>query len=156
MSESTQSDGGSVHVSTIVRAPAERVYRAFLDPAALAKWWPPHGFTATIHHLDSREGGTYRATFTNLGADDSHSFEGTYLQLEPHRHIRSTCIFDDPALPGVLETDIHLETNIAGTRITVDQTGIPPQIPADYCALGWQECLELLRLLVEPEIPASL
>ena len=153
MSEPAQSQGGSVRVSTIVRAPAERVYRAFLDPAALVKWWPPNGFTATIHHLESREGGAYRATFTNFSASDSHSFGGTFLELDPHRRIRSTCVFDDPALPGVLETDVRLETNIAGTRITVGQTGIPPQIPPDFCALGWQECLELLRLLVEPEIP---
>ena len=155
MSEPAQSQGGSVRVSTIVRAPAERVYRAFLDPAALVKWWPPNGFTATIHHLESREGGAYRATFTNFSASDSHSFGGTFLELDPHRRIRSTCVFDDPALPGVLETDVRLETNIAGTRITVGQTGIPPQIPPDFCALGWQECLELLRLLVEPEIPSE-
>ena len=155
MSEPTQSEGGSARVSVIVRAPAERVYRAFLDPAALAKWWPPNGFTATIHHLDSREGGSYRATFTNFGAGESHSFGGTFLELDPHRRIRSTCIFDDPALPGVMETDVRLETTIAGTRITVEQSGIPAQIPPDFCALGWQECLELLRLLVEPEIPAG-
>ena len=155
MSEAGQSQGGSIRVSTIVRAPAERVYRAFLEPAALVKWWPPNGFTATIHHLDSREGGAYRATFTNFGTDESHSFGGAFLELDPQRRIRSTCVFDNPALPGVLETDVRLETNIAGTRITVDQTGIPPQIPPDFCALGWQECLELLRLLVEPEIPSG-
>ena len=155
MSEPAQSQGGSVRVSTIVRAPAERVYRAFLDPASLVKCWPPNGFTAPIHHLESREGGAYRATFTNFSASDSHSFGGTFLELDPHRRIRSTCVFDDPALPGVLETDVRLETNIAGTRITVGQTGIPPQIPPDFCALGWQECLELLRLLVEPEIPSE-
>jgi uncharacterized protein YndB with AHSA1/START domain len=142
----------SVHLHRVLKAKAERVYRAFLDPDALAKWLPPHGFTCKVHHLDAKVGGTYRMSFTNFTNGSSHSFGGEYLELVPSKLIRHTDRFDDPNLPGVIETTITLTEVSVGTDLDVVQKGIPEAIPLEACHLGWQESLELLTLLVEPEI----
>jgi uncharacterized protein YndB with AHSA1/START domain len=146
---------GTVHFHRVLRAPPERVYRAFLDPSALAKWIPPHGFTCRVHHLDARVGGTFRMSFTNFGADASHSFGGEYLELVPNERIRYTDAFDDPNLPGEMQVVIELHRVSCGTELRIEQSGIPSVIPTEMCYLGWQESLQLLALLVEPEIPAG-
>ncbi len=143
----------AVRFHRVLKAPPERVYRAFLDPAALTKWLPPHGFTCTVHQLEPRAGGTFRMSFTNLTTGGSHSFGGEYLELVPNQRIRHTDRFDDPNLPGAMDVVIALEAVFCGTSLTIVQSGIPDSIPLEACTLGWQESLQLLALLVEPEIP---
>ena len=144
---------GTVKLQRVLRAPAERVYRAFLDPTAMVKWIPPHGFTGTIHHMDLRVGGGYRMSFTNFGTGKSHSFGGTYLELTPNERIRYSDSFEDPDLPGEMQVTITLKPVACGTELEIIQEGVPAVIPVEFCYLGWQESLNLLSLLVEPEIP---
>jgi uncharacterized protein YndB with AHSA1/START domain len=142
----------TVRLHRVLRAPPERVYRAFLNADAMAKWIPPHGFTCTVHHMEPRVGGTFRMSFTNFTTQQVHSFGGEYLELMPNELIRYTDKFDDPNLPGVLEVTVSLKTVFCGTELNVVQEGIPDAIPVEACYLGWQESLELLAKLVEPEI----
>lgn len=143
----------TVRLHRVLRAPAERVYRAFLDPDAMARWLPPHGFTGKVHHTDARVGGGYRMSFTNFGTGKSHSFGGTYTELTPHERIRYTDRFEDPNLPGEMSVTVTLRKVLCGTELQIVQEGIPAAIPAEFCYLGWQESLALLASLVEPEIP---
>ncbi|HEY9253357.1 MAG TPA: SRPBCC family protein [Stenotrophomonas sp.] len=149
----TSTTTGTVRLHRVLRAPAERIYRAFLDPDAMAKWLPPHGFTGKVHEIDARVGGSYRMSFTNLGTGSSHSFGGTYLELVPGELIRHTDKFDDPGMPGEMIVTVKLRTVACGTELDIVQEGIPAQIPVEFCYLGWQESLTLLGQLVEPEIP---
>lgn len=144
---------GTVTLHRVLRAPAERIYRAFLDPDAMAKWLPPHGFTGKVHHLDARVGGSYRMSFTNFSSGNTHAFGGQYLELVPNERIKHTDGFDDPNLPGTMVTTIVLRTVSCGTDVHIVQEGIPEAIPTEACYLGWQESLLLLAQLVEPEIP---
>jgi uncharacterized protein YndB with AHSA1/START domain len=137
----------------VLRATPEKVYRAFLDADALAKWLPPNGFTGRVHHLDAKVGGTYRMSFTNFGNGRSHSFGGTYVELVPNERIRHTDRFDDPNLPGEMMVTINLKKVSCGTEMSIVQEGIPEVIPPEACCLGWQESLALLAHVVEPEIP---
>jgi len=137
----------------VLRATPEKIYRAFLDADAMAKWLPPHGFTAKVHHLDAKVGGTYRMSFTNFTAGHGHSFGGTYLELVPHERIRHTDTFDDPNLPGEMVTTVSLRKVSCGTEVNIVQEGLPEVIPPEACYLGWQESLGFLAQLVEPEIP---
>ncbi|MBY4898148.1 SRPBCC family protein [Cupriavidus sp. AU9028] len=139
----------------VFRAPAERVYRALLDPAAIAKWNAPDGFTATVHELDARVGGRYRMSFTNFSGGQTHSFGGEYRELVPNERIVVTDRFDDANLPGEMLTTFELRAVSSGTELHVEQTGLPDAIPPDACRLGWQQSLELLARVVEPEIPAG-
>ena len=143
----------TVRLHRVLKAPAERVYRAFLDEGALAKWLPPNGFTGKVHHLDAKVGGTYRMSFTNFTTGGSHSFGGKYLELVPGERIRHTDVFDDPNLPGEMVVTIALKKVSVGTDVSIVQEGIPDAIPAEACYLGWQESLTLLAKLVEAEIP---
>lgn len=143
----------TVRLHRVLRAPAERVYKAFLDSDAKAKWLPPHGFVGKMHENDVRVGGSYRMSFTNFGTGSSHSWGGTYVELTPHERIRYTDRFDDPNLPGEMNVTITLRKVLCGTELSVVQEGIPAVIPPEMCYLGWQESLTLLALLVEPEIP---
>ena len=145
----------TIRLHRVLRAPPERVYRAFLDADALAKWLSPNGFTAKVHHLDARVGGTFRMSFTNFGNGHSHAFGGEYLELTPHTRIRYTDQFDDPNLPGVITVTVALKPVLCGTELSVVQEGIPEVIPPEMCCLGWQESLVTLAMLVEPEIPAG-
>ena len=144
---------GTIKLHRVLRAPPERIYRAFLDADAMAKWLPPNGFTGKVHHLEARVGGTYKMSFTNFTTGHSHSFGGEYLELVPHERIRHTDRFDDPNLPGEMRTTISLNKVSCGTELNVVQEGIPDVIPAEACYLGWQESLALLAQLVEAEIP---
>lgn len=146
MSENT------VRLHRVLRATPERIYRAFLDPDAMAKWLPPHGFTGKVHHLDAKVGGTYKMSFTNFTTRHSHSFGGEYLQLVPDERIVHTDRFDDPNLPGEMRTTIALRKVIVGTEVNIVQAGIPASIPVEACYLGWQQSLLLLGQLVEGEI----
>lgn len=139
----------------VLRAPPERVYRAFLDPAALAKWNAPDGFTAVVHELDAREGGRFRMSFINFANGQQHSFGGEYRKLVPNEQIVATDRFDTPALPGEIVTTTTLRAVAMGTEVTVEQAGLPDMIPPESCRLGWQQSLELLARLVEAEIPAE-
>jgi Uncharacterized conserved protein len=139
-----------------VRATPERIYRAFLDADAMAKWLPPNGFTGKVHQLEARVGGTYRMSFTNFSTGRSHSFGGRYLELVPHERIQYTDKFDDPNLPGEMKTTITLKKVSSGTELNIVQEGLPDVIPPDACYLGWQESLALLAKLVEAEIPDQL
>ena len=143
----------TVRLHRVLRAPPERVYRAFLDAGAMCKWLPPNGFTGTVHHLDAKVGGTYKMSFTNFSSGNGHSFGGKYLELVPHERIRHTDKFDAPNLPGEMVTTISLRKVLCGTELNVVQEGIPEAIPAEACYLGWQESLTLLALLVEAQIP---
>jgi uncharacterized protein YndB with AHSA1/START domain len=143
----------TVRLHRVLRAPPERIYRAFLDAAALAKWLPPNGFTCTVHQLDARVGGTYRMSFTNFTTGNGHSFGGTYLELVPNERIRHDDRFEDANLPGTMVTTIELKPVSVGTDVRVAQEGIPEAIPVEACYLGWQESLVLLGKLVEAEIP---
>ncbi|MBP6564816.1 MAG: SRPBCC family protein [Burkholderiales bacterium] len=143
----------TVRFHRVLRAPPERVYRAFLDADAMVKWLPPHGFTGKVHQIDAKVGGSYRMSFTNLSNGQSHSFGGEYLELVPNERIRHTDRFDDPNLPGEMRTTISLKQVFCGTELDIVQEGIPGVIPVDACCLGWQESLALLALLVEAEIP---
>lgn len=149
----TDPDGVRLH--RVLRAPAERVYRAFLDPDAMAKFLPPHGYTGRVHELDARVGGRYRMTFTSFGSGEAHSFGGVYLELVPNERIVHTDRFDDANLPGEMRTTVTLRALSVGTEVTVVQEGIPEAIPLEACYLGWQETLVLLAQLVEPGIPAG-
>ena len=143
----------TVRLHRVLRAPPERVYRAFLHADAMAKWLPPNGFTGKVHHLDARVGGTFRMSFTNFTTGNSHSFGGRYVELVPHQRIRHTDTFDDPNLPGEMHVTISLGPVSVGTDVSIVQEGIPEAIPAEACYLGWQESLVLLAKLVEAEIP---
>jgi uncharacterized protein YndB with AHSA1/START domain len=149
----TPTNTNTVRLHRVLRATPERVYRAFLDADALAKWLPPNGFTGKVHRFDAKVGGGYRMSFTNFTTGKSHSFGGTYLELKPNELIRYTNEFDDAALPGKMQTTIRLTTVFCGTDLQVTQEGIPAAIPAEACYLGWQESLVLLAKLVEAEIP---
>ncbi len=142
----------TIRLHRVLRAPPERIYRAFLDPAALTKWLPPNGFTAQVHRLDAKVGGRYQMSFTNFSNGQSHSFGGEYLELVPHERLRYTDRFDDPNLPGLMETIVTLKPVSCGTELQVVQEGVPDVIPAEACYVGWQECLVLLGKLVEAEI----
>jgi uncharacterized protein YndB with AHSA1/START domain len=142
----------TVRLHRVLRAKPERVYRAFLDSDAMAKWLPPNGFTGKVHHMDARIGGSYRMSFTNFTTGQSHSFGGEYIELMPHERIRYTGKFDDPNLPGVMQTTVSLRQISYGTELNVVQEGIPDVIPLEACYLGWQESLTLLTKLVEAEI----
>ena len=144
---------GTVELHRVLRTAPERIYRAFIEADALAKWLPPYGFTCKVHHLDATVGGTFRMTFTNFGKGGGHSFGGQYLELVPHTRIRYTDKFEDPNLPGELEVTITLAKVLCGTELRVVQKGIPEAIPVEMCYLGWQESLAQLAQLVEPEIP---
>jgi uncharacterized protein YndB with AHSA1/START domain len=144
---------GIVRLHRVLTAPPERVYRAFLDPAALAKWLPPDGFTCTVHALDARVGGSYRMSFHNLSTGNGHSFGGTYLELVPNERIVHDDRFEDPGLPGAMLATITLRPVSCGTELQVVQEGIPDAIPVEQCYVGWQQSLELLKRLVEPGIP---
>jgi len=143
---------GTVRLHRVLRAKPERVYRAFLDAEAMAKWLPPYGFTCTVHHMDARVGGTYRMSFRNFTTGHGHSFGGEYLELAADQRIRYTDRFDDPNLPGEMQTIVTLTQVSCGTDIDVVQEGIPEMIPLEMCYLGWQESLAQLATLVEPEI----
>jgi uncharacterized protein YndB with AHSA1/START domain len=149
----TTNNTNSVRLHRVLRATPERVYRAFLDPDALAKWMAPNGFTGKVHHMDAKVGGTYKMSFTNFSTGKSHSFGGKYLELKPHERIRYDDKFDDPNLPGEMITTIVLKQVFCGTELNITQEGIPAAIPAEACYLGWQESLTLLAKLVEAEIP---
>lgn len=144
---------GTVRLHRVFKAPADRLYKAVLDPAANCKWLPPHGFTCTVHHLDARVGGTYKMSFTNFSTGNTHSFGGSYLELVPGERIVATDRFDDPGLPGAMRTTWTFKTVAVGTEVQVVQEGIPAVIPVEACYLGWQESLDQLKALVEPEIP---
>ncbi|MGH8618212.1 MAG: SRPBCC family protein [Burkholderiales bacterium] len=144
---------GTVKFHRVLRAPPERIYRAFLDADAMSKWLPPHGFTGKVHHLDAKVGGTYKMSFTNFSSGHSHSFGGKYVELVPNERIVHTDRFDDPNLPGEMRTTIVLKKVLVGTELNVVQEGIPEVIPTEACTLGWQESLTLLAQLVEAEIP---
>ena len=144
---------GTVQLHVVLRSTPERVYRAFLDPDAMAKWLPPNGFTGKVHQVDARVGGKYKMSFTNFTSGKSHPFCGEYLELVPNERIRHTDKFDDPNLPGEMRVTITLKKVLVGTDLTVVQEGIPDVIPAEACMLGWQESLALLAKLVEAEIP---
>ncbi len=143
----------TVTLHRVLRAPPERVYKAFLDADAMVKWLPPHGFTGKVHHLEAVVGGTYRMSFTNFGSGHSHSFGGEYLELVPNERIRHTDKFDDPNLPGEMVTTVKLRRVFCGTELNVVQEGIPGAIPPEACYMGWQESLALLAQLVEADIP---
>jgi uncharacterized protein YndB with AHSA1/START domain len=143
----------TVRLHRVLRAPPERVYRAFLDPDAMAKWLPPHGFTGRVHEIDARVGGRFRMSFTHLGNGQSHSFGGQYLELVPGARIVHTDRFDDVNLPGEMRVTVTFTAVPSGTELTVVQEGIPAVIPLDGCHLGWQQSLTLLGQLVEAEIP---
>lgn len=143
----------TIRLHRVLRATPERVYRAFLDADAMAKWLPPNGFTGKVHHLDARVGGTYRMSFTNFSTGHSHAFGGEYLELVPHETLRYSDKFDDPKLPGEMQTTVSLKPVSCGTELNIVQEGIPDVIPAEACYLGWQESLTLLAKLVEAEIP---
>ena len=143
----------TIRVHRVLRAAPERVYRAFLEPAAMTKWLPPNGFVGTVHHIDARVGGSYKMSFTNFSTGSSHSFGGEYLELVPHERLRYRDKFDDPNLPGEMQVTVSLKAVSCGTELTVVQDGVPDVIPPEACYLGWQESLVLLAQLVEAEIP---
>jgi uncharacterized protein YndB with AHSA1/START domain len=145
--------GNTIRLHRVLRAAPERVYRAFLDADAMAKWLPPNGFTAKVHHLDSKVGGTHKMSFTNFTTGKSHSFGGRYIELKPNERIRYTDKFDDPNLPGEMQVTVTLKKVSVGTELSIVQEGVPEVIPAEACYLGWQESLVQLAKLVEPEIP---
>jgi len=143
----------TIRLHRVLHAKPERVYRAFLNPEAMAKWLPPHGFTGTVHEITAEVGGTYRMSFTNFGSGKSHSFGGQYVELVPSEKIVYTDRFDDPNLPGEMRTTVTLTPVLVGTDLTIVQEGVPEAIPAEMCYLGWQESLDQLAQLVNPEIP---
>jgi uncharacterized protein YndB with AHSA1/START domain len=147
---------GTVRLHRVFKAPPERVYKAFLDPKAMVKWLPPHGFTGEVHSMDARVGGGYRMSFTNFGTGHSHSFGGKYVELTPPDRLRYTDRFDDPNVPGEMHVSVTLRKVLCGTDVTIVQEGIPASIPVEFCYLGWQESLANLAHVVEPEIPAGM
>jgi uncharacterized protein YndB with AHSA1/START domain len=144
---------GTIRLHRVLRAPPDRIYRAFLDADAMAKWLPPYGFTCKVHQLDAKVGGTYKMSFTNFTSGHGHSFGGQYRELEPSKKIRYTDSFDDPNLPGEMQTTVTLKQVSCGTELEIVQEGVPEAIPVEMCYLGWQESLTQLAHLVEPEIP---
>ena len=149
----TTTNTHTIRLHRVLRAKPERVYKAFLDADAMAKWLPPNGFTGKVHHLDAKVGGTYKMSFTNFSTGKSHSFGGKYLELKPNELLRYDDKFDDPNLPGQMITTVALKPVFCGTELNITQEGIPAMIPAEACYLGWQESLILLGKLVEAEIP---
>lgn len=145
----------TIRLHRVLRTPPERIYRAFLDADAMVKWLPPNGFTGKVHHLDAKVGGTYKMSFTNFSTGKSHSFGGKYLELVPNERIRHTDAFDDPGLPGEMQTTVSLKKVSCGTEVSIVQEGVPEPIPPEACYLGWQESLSLLAQLVEAEIPGE-
>jgi len=143
----------TVRLHRVLRAKPEKVYRAFLEANAMAKWIPPYGFTCTVHHMDARVGGSFRMSFHNFSSGNGHSFGGEYLELVPNQRLRYNDKFEDPNLPGVLEVTVSLTPVICGTELSITQSGIPEAIPLEMCYLGWQESLAQLATLVEPDIP---
>jgi uncharacterized protein YndB with AHSA1/START domain len=143
----------TIRLHRVLRSTPEKIYRAFLEPDAMAKWLPPYGFTGKVHHADVKVGGTFKMSFTNFTTGHSHSFGGEYLELVPHERLRYTDKFDDPNLPGVITVTVTLKKVLCGTEVHVEQAGVPAVIPAEMCYLGWQESFEQLAKLVEPEIP---
>lgn len=143
----------TIRLHRVLRSTPEKVYRAFIDGAAMCKWLPPYGFTATMHELDAKVGGKFRMSFTNFGTGKSHSFGGQYLELTPHERIRYTDKFDDPNLPGEIQVTVLLKQVSCGTEVHIEQAGVPEVIPAEACYLGWQESLMQLAHVVEPDIP---
>lgn len=143
----------TVRLHRVLKTSPEKVYRAFLEPDAMAKWLSPYGFTCKVHHMEPRVGGSFRMSFCNFSSGHSHSFGGEYLELVPNALIRYTDQFDDPNLPGVLEVTVHLKSVLCGTELSIVQSGIPDVIPLEMCYLGWQESLAQLAQLVEPDIP---
>jgi uncharacterized protein YndB with AHSA1/START domain len=143
----------TIKLHRVFKCAPDKVYRAFLDPAAMCKWLPPNGFTGEVHHIDARVGGTYNMSFTNFGNGQSHSFGGEYLELVPGERIVHTDKFDDPNMPGEMKTTIEFRKVMVGTEVNITQEGVPAVIPAEMCYLGWQESLNLLALLVEADIP---
>lgn len=144
---------GTVRLHRVLRAPVERVYRAFLDANAMAKWIPPYGFTCQVSHMDARVGGSYKMSFTNFKTGKGHSFGGEYLELMPDTRICYTDKFDDPNLPGDMKTTVSFKPVLCGTELDITQEGVPEAIPVEMCYLGWQESLAQLATLVEPDIP---
>jgi uncharacterized protein YndB with AHSA1/START domain len=144
---------GTVRLHRVLRAPPDRVYRAFVNAEAMAKWLPPNGFTGKVHEMDAKVGGTFRMSFTNFNTGQAHSFGGRYLELVPGERLRYTDVFDDPNLKGEMITTVILKKAMGGTDLSVTQEGIPEMIPTDMCYLGWQESLVLLGKLVEAEVP---
>lgn len=149
----TSAAPNTVRLHRVLAAPPEKVYRAFLDAAALAKWIPPYGFTCTVHHLAAEVGGGFKMSFTNFTTGNAHAFGGTYLELVPHQRIRYTDVFDDPNLPGEMQVTVTLKQVSVGTELSIEQAGIPAVIPVEACYLGWQQSLAQLALVVEPHIP---
>jgi uncharacterized protein YndB with AHSA1/START domain len=149
MSNST----GTVRLHRVLKAPAGRIFRAFLEPEAMVKWLPPHGFTGKVHSMDARVGGSYKMSFTNFSSGNAHSFGGTYNELVPCEKLRYTDKFDDPNLPGEMSVSVTLRKVLCGTELSIVQEGIPAAIPVEMCYLGWQESLNQLAAVVEPEIP---
>ncbi len=145
--------GNTVRLHRVFAASPEKVYRAFVDADAMAKWLPPHGFTCHVEHLDAKVGGTFRMSFKNFTSGNAHSFGGEYLELVPHERIRYTDRFDDPNLPGVMHVTVALKAVSVGTEIDIEQSGVPAAIPVEGCYLGWQQSLSQLARLVEPNIP---
>lgn len=143
----------TVKFHRVLRTTPEKIYRAFTEPDAWARWLPPNGFTAKVHEIDVKVGGSYRMSFTNFSTGHSHSFGGSWLELVPHSRIRYTAKFDDPNLPGEMQTTVTLKAVSCGTELNIEQTGIPAVIPPEACCLGWQESLAYLAQLVEPDIP---
>lgn len=143
----------TVRLHRVLSSTPEKIYRAFLEPDAMAKWLPPHGFTAKVHHLEPKVGGTFKMSFTNFGTGHGHSFGGKYLELIPHERLRYTDKFDDPNLPGEITVTVTLKKVLVGTEVHIVQEGLPEVIPVEACYLGWQESLEQLADLVTPEIP---
>ena len=145
----------TVRLHRVLKAPPDRVYRAFIDPKALVKWMSPYGFTSEVHHLDAKPGGSYRMSFTNFGTGQTHSFGGTYQELKPGELLRYTDKFENPNMPGEMRMTVTLKKVMGGTDLSIVQEGIPAAIPADMCYLGWQESLAQLAHVVEPEIPSE-
>jgi uncharacterized protein YndB with AHSA1/START domain len=143
----------TVRLHRVLRCPPAKVYRAFLEPEAMAKWIPPYGFTCQVHHMDAKVGGTFRMSFRNFGTGSAHSFGGEYLELVPDARLRYTDKFDDPNLPGTMTVTVVLKPVLCGTDVSIEQAGIPDLIPVEMCYLGWQESLAQLATLVEPDIP---
>jgi uncharacterized protein YndB with AHSA1/START domain len=146
-------DDRTVRLHRVFRCPPERAYRAFIDPDAMVKWLPPHGFTGKVHESDVRVGGGYKMSFTNFGTGSSHSFGARFVELTPHSRLRYTDRFDDPNLPGEMQVTVDFRPVACGTEVTISQAGIPAMIPLEFCYAGWQESLALLAHVIEPEIP---
>jgi uncharacterized protein YndB with AHSA1/START domain len=152
-SEPSVSASNTVRLHRVFAAKPEKVYRAFLDADAMARWLPPHGFTGKVHHMDAKVGGTFKMSFTNFSTGNGHTFGGEYLELVPHKRIRYIDRFDDPNLPGEIHVTVTLREVSVGTEVHIEQTGLPAVIPLEACYLGWQQSLMQLALLVEPNIP---